>query len=106
MDIAEEWEVPRDKVRLLKALGQGSFGTVYEGKLLDFIVDQPDLFCAVKTVADDTPSEERALFLKEAALMTKLNCNHVVKLLGIVSKSQPIFVIMELMENGGKLCFL
>ncbi|OXA61387.1 Insulin-like peptide receptor [Folsomia candida] len=100
VDIAEEWEVPRDKVRLLKALGQGSFGTVYEGKLLDFIVDQPDLFCAVKTVADDTPSEERALFLKEAALMTKLNCNHVVKLLGIVSKSQPIFVIMELMENG------
>jgi insulin receptor len=32
--------------------------------------------------------------------MTKLTCNHVVKLLGIVSKSQPIYVVMELMENG------
>lgn len=100
MDIAEEWEVPRDKVILLELLGNGSFGAVYKGKLLDFIPDLPEVLCAVKTVADDTPGEERALFLREAALMTKLSCHHVVKLLGIVSKTQPIFVIMELMENG------
>lgn len=100
MDIAEEWEVPRDQIKLIKELGQGSFGTVFLGKLTDFVEGNPELFCAVKTVADETPSEERALFLKEAALMTKLDCNHVVKLLGIVSKTQPIYVIMELMENG------
>lgn len=94
--------MPRDNVKLLKALGQGSFGTVYEGKLIDFIENQPELYCAVKTVAEDTPGEERALFLKEAALMTKLSCNHVVKLLGIVSKSQPIYVIMELMMSDLK----
>ncbi len=29
--VADEWEVPRDKVKLLKELGQGSFGMVYEG---------------------------------------------------------------------------
>lgn len=100
VDIAEEWEVPRDKIKLLSALGNGSFGTVYEGKLVDFIPTQPDVRCAVKTVTEDTPSDERILFLKEAALMTKLSCNHVVKLLGIVSKSQPIYVIMEMMVNG------
>lgn len=29
--VADEWEIPRDKVKLLKELGQGSFGMVYEG---------------------------------------------------------------------------
>jgi len=29
----DEWEVPRDSVKLLKELGQGSFGMVYEGEL-------------------------------------------------------------------------
>lgn len=29
--VADEWEIPRDKVKLMKELGQGSFGMVYEG---------------------------------------------------------------------------
>ena len=29
--VPDEWEVDRDKVELLKELGQGSFGMVYEG---------------------------------------------------------------------------
>ncbi|CAL8099243.1 unnamed protein product [Orchesella dallaii] len=103
VDIPEEWEVPRDKLVLINnELGQGSFGTVKEGILKDFIHGQAVMRCAVKTVSDDTPSEEKALFLREAALMVKLDCHchHVVKLLGVISKSQPTYVIMELMTNG------
>ena len=29
--VADEWEIPRDKVKIIKELGQGSFGMVYEG---------------------------------------------------------------------------
>ncbi|ODM95622.1 Insulin receptor [Orchesella cincta] len=100
VDIPDEWEVPKDKLELLKELGQGSFGTVVEGILKDFIKNQPNMRCAVKTVSEDTSSEDRALFLREAALMVKLDCYHVVKLLGVVSKSQPTYVIMELMAKG------
>jgi len=30
----------------------------------------------------------------------RFDCNHVVKLLGVVSKGQPTLVVMELMSNG------
>jgi len=111
VDIPDEWEVPREKLIITKdkedgskykELGQGSFGTVLEGLLKDFIPGYPNMPCAVKTVSEDTSSEDRALFLREAALMVKLDCHchHVVKLLGVVSKTQPTYVIMELMTRG------
>ncbi|CAG5134685.1 unnamed protein product, partial [Candidula unifasciata] len=31
----DEWEVPRDSIRLIKEMGQGSFGTVFEGLMED-----------------------------------------------------------------------
>ena len=34
------------------------------------------------------------------------DCNHVVKLRGVVSKGQPTLVVMELMANGDLKCFL
>ena len=34
------------------------------------------------------------------------DCNHVVKLLGVVSKGQPTLVIMELMSHGDLKSFL
>lgn len=85
-----------------KELGQGSFGTVFEGVLRDFVHGCSVVKCAVKTVSEDTSSEDRALFLREAALMVKLDCrcHHVVKLLGVISKIQPTYVVMELMTLG------
>ena len=29
--VADEWEVPRDSIKILTVLGQGSFGAVYHG---------------------------------------------------------------------------
>lgn len=34
------------------------------------------------------------------------SCHHVVKLLGVVSKGHPTYVIMELMSNGDLKSFL
>ena len=34
------------------------------------------------------------------------NCNHVLRLLGVVSAGDPVLVIMELMENGDLKSFL
>lgn len=98
------WEVPRDKVRLGRELGEGSFGKVYEGI---YNKDKEGLKCAVKTVNEHASSRERIDFLKEADVMKSfVDCHHVVKLLGIVSIGHPVFVLMEIMSNGDLRSYL
>ena len=61
------WEIERDCIKLLKELGQGSFGMVYRGELKkDLKVVVP---CAVKTVNEHASLRERVDFLKEADVM-------------------------------------
>ncbi|BFZ05313.1 hypothetical protein BsWGS_08351 [Bradybaena similaris] len=95
----DEWEVPRDNIRLIKELGQGSFGTVFEGLMEDpkTKVSTP---VAIKTVNDKADFHERLKILKEATTMKVFECHHIVKLLGVVSRGQPALVIMELMALG------
>lgn len=46
--IADEWEVPREKIKLVRELGNGSFGMVYEGEAEDLCPDMPHCRVAVK----------------------------------------------------------
>ncbi|XP_055857084.1 insulin-like receptor isoform X2 [Episyrphus balteatus] len=103
--LPDEWEVPRDKIIQLGALGQGSFGMVYEGILKNFN-SQDDTPCAIKTVNENATDRERLNFLKEASVMKQFNTHHVVRLLGVCSRGQPALVIMELMKNGDLKAYL
>lgn len=106
MYVPDEWEIPREKITILKELGQGSFGMVYEGKAKDIIPEFPFVRCAVKTVNESASLRERIEFLNEASVMKSFSCHHVVKLLGVVSKGQPTLVVMELMANGDLKSYL
>ena len=48
MYIADEWEVPREKIKLVRELGNGSFGMVYEGEAEDLCPEMPHCRVAVK----------------------------------------------------------
>lgn len=96
----DEWEIPREKIIQLNELGQGSFGMVYEGIVLNLDRDRERIRCAIKTVNENATDRERINFLKEAAVMKAFDTHHVVRLLGVVSRGQPVLVIMELMVNG------
>ncbi|KAI9561261.1 putative insulin receptor [Daphnia sinensis] len=104
--VPDEWEVDRENVVILRALGRGSFGMVYEGLLRNTIPNEPDIKCAIKTVNEKATYKEKIQFLKEASVMKEFNANHVLKLLGVVSKAQPTLVIMELMANGDLKSYL
>jgi len=65
----DEWEVPRKKVELLRELGQGSFGMVYEGIVRDVVEGHPEMRCAIKTVNEHATDRERSEFLNEASVM-------------------------------------
>ncbi|TNN58058.1 Insulin receptor [Liparis tanakae] len=102
----DEWEVARDKINILRELGQGSFGMVYEGIAKGIIKGEGDSHVAVKTVNEAASLRERIEFLNEASVMKAFNCHHVVRLLGVVSKGQPTLVVMELMTHGDLKSFL
>lgn len=99
LDVIGQWEIPKVKLTIFdRVLGSGTFGTVYEGVLWKFAKGQRSVCCAVKTVSEDDYEQ----FLKEAKLMIKLecHCHHVVRLLGVVTQSNPKCVVMELMTRG------
>ncbi|KAM4809457.1 insulin receptor [Rhinophrynus dorsalis] len=104
--IPDEWEVPREKINLLRELGQGSFGMVYEGIAKDIIKGEAEVRVAVKTVNESASLRERIEFLNEASVMKAFSCHHVVRLIGVVSKGQPTLVIMELMGHGDLKSYL
>nr|BAB83668.1 insulin receptor [Paralichthys olivaceus] len=102
----DEWEVAREKIAILRELGQGTFGMVYEGNAKDIIKGESETRVAVKTVNESASLRERIEFLNEASVMKAFSCHHVVRLLGVVSKGQPTLVVMELMTHGDLKSFL
>lgn len=67
--VPDEWEVPRKNIELLRELGNGSFGMVYEGVAHDVLKGKPEVKCAVKTVNENATDRERIEFLNEASVM-------------------------------------
>uniref|UniRef100_A0AAY4DN22 Tyrosine-protein kinase receptor n=1 Tax=Denticeps clupeoides TaxID=299321 RepID=A0AAY4DN22_9TELE len=104
--VPDDWEVAREKINVLRELGQGSFGMVYEGIAKDIVKGEPDTRVAVKTVNESASLRERIEFLNEASVMKAFSCHHVVRLLGVVSKGQPTLVVMELMTHGDLKSYL
>ena len=49
--VADEWEVPREKITLLRELGNGSFGMVYEGEAKGILPDEQCCKVAVKVLS-------------------------------------------------------
>ena len=63
------WEVARDKISLLRELGQGSFGMVYEGQAVEIKEGDGTIKVAVKTVNEKASVRDRMEFLNEASVM-------------------------------------
>lgn len=68
--LPDEWELERAKVKIGIALGQGSFGMVYEGIASDlYNSDKKQKKVAIKTVNNTASLQERINFLNEASRM-------------------------------------
>uniref|UniRef100_A0A6I8PDT4 Tyrosine-protein kinase receptor n=1 Tax=Ornithorhynchus anatinus TaxID=9258 RepID=A0A6I8PDT4_ORNAN len=104
--VPDEWEVPRERITVLRELGQGSFGMVYEGLMRGLEPGDAPTPVALKAVNELASLRERIDFLNEASVMKAFQCHHVVRLLGVVSQGQPALVIMELMTRGDLKSYL
>ncbi|XP_055970154.1 tyrosine-protein kinase Blk [Sorex fumeus] len=93
----DEWEVPRQAIRLVRKLGAGQFGEVWMGYYKQRVK------VAVKTLKAGTMSPEA--FLEEANVMKMLRHERLVRLYAVVTK-EPIYIVTEYMARGSLLDFL
>ncbi|TSO37115.1 Tyrosine-protein kinase Fer [Bagarius yarrelli] len=87
-------------VTLLNPILKGNFGEVFKGMLRD---KTP---VAVKTCKEDLPQDLKIKFLSEARILKQYDHPNIVKLIGVCTQRQPIYIVMELVSGGDFLSFL
>lgn len=85
-------------------IGGGEFGDVCRGKLR--CPGRPETTVAIKTLKTGSSDKARMDFLTEASIMGQFDHPNVIFLQGVVTKSNPIMIITEYMENGSLDTFL
>ncbi|KAJ0183261.1 hypothetical protein K1T71_001237 [Dendrolimus kikuchii] len=96
----------REQITLIKFLGSGAFGKVYEGVARQVNGATTDTKVAVKTLRKGATEQEKMEFRREAALMSNFKHEHILRLLGVCRDDDPHYIIMELMEGGDLLSYL
>ncbi|UYV78020.1 ALK [Cordylochernes scorpioides] len=94
-------EIPRETLALVKALGQGAFGEVYQGYL-----STQDIPVAVKTLPEHASLFAEKDFMLEAIIMSKFRHPNIVKLIGVCADRKPFFIVLELLSGGDLRTFL
>lgn len=94
----DQWEIDRNSIKLLRKLGAGQFGEVFEGLWNETTA------VAVKTLKPGTMDSED--FLREAQIMKRLRHAKLIQLYAVCTMEQPIYIITELMKNGSLLDYL
>lgn len=61
---------------------------------------------AIKTLKSGYTDEQRREFLSEASIMGQFEHPNVIRLEGVVTKSRPVMIVTEFMENGSLDSFL
>lgn len=101
---SDKWEIPRDRLVINRKLGEGAFGTVYGGEA--YFSDLGWVAAAVKALKVNSTTEQKLDFLSEAEMMKKFDHKNIVKLLGVCTKQEPVYTVMEYMLYGDLKTFL
>ncbi|XP_037104361.1 tyrosine-protein kinase Fes/Fps isoform X1 [Syngnathus acus] len=99
--LKDKWVLEHDGVLLGNLIGRGNFGEVYSGTLR---CDNTPV--AVKTCKENLAPEHKNKFLMEARILKQYDHPNIVKLIGVCTQKQPIYIIMELVKGGDFLSFL
>ncbi|KAG8510952.1 Tyrosine-protein kinase FRK, partial [Galemys pyrenaicus] len=94
----DQWEIDRNSVQLLKRLGSGQFGEVWEGLWNNTTP------VAVKTLKPGSMDPKD--FLREAQIMKSLRHPKLIQLYAVCTLEDPIYIITELMRHGSLLEYL
>ncbi|XP_006883284.1 PREDICTED: leukocyte tyrosine kinase receptor [Elephantulus edwardii] len=99
-------EVSPANVTLLRALGHGAFGEVYEGLVIGLPGDPSPLQVAIKTLPELCSHQDELDFLMEALIISKFSHQNIVRCVGLSLRAAPRLILLELMSGGDMKSFL
>ncbi|XP_078275489.1 tyrosine-protein kinase Srms-like [Rhinoraja longicauda] len=88
----DEWERPREEFSLLRKLGEGNFGEVWEG------VWGENQHVAIKMLKKDDMNVD--VFLQEVKVMKSIKHPKLIQLYAVCSIEEPVYIVTELMTKG------
>ncbi|XP_076879988.1 ephrin type-B receptor 3b isoform X2 [Brachyhypopomus gauderio] len=83
---------------------RGEFGEVCRGRLK--LPGRREIIVAIKTLKVGYTERQRRDFLSEASIMGQFDHPNIIRLEGVVTKSRPVMIVTEFMENGALDSFL
>ncbi|XP_066024475.1 fibroblast growth factor receptor 3-like isoform X3 [Pocillopora verrucosa] len=101
------WEVPRDHVSVEKIIGKGAFGQVAKGTAEQLRGRPGATIVAIKMLKSNAAESDKRDLMAELDTMKQLKPHpHVIKLLGCVTESEPLLVLIEYVPFGDLLGYL
>ncbi|XP_068733606.1 uncharacterized protein [Montipora capricornis] len=101
------WEVSQEDVHVIKIIGKGAFSQVAQATVKNVREHQEETTVAVKMLKANAPPSDRKDLLSELELMKKMKPHpHVIKLIGCVTESEPLMVLIEYVPFGDLLGYL
>uniref|UniRef100_A0A0K0DXR6 Tyrosine-protein kinase n=1 Tax=Strongyloides stercoralis TaxID=6248 RepID=A0A0K0DXR6_STRER len=95
----KEWELNHDAISLTIKLGDGAFGEVMKGELKH---NDVSVLVAVKKLSSLEKMSKEMIkeIMHEARLMRKFSHPNVIKIYGVATGTEPLYIVMELANNG------
>lgn len=102
------WEIRREQVHIMEMIGKGAFSQVAKAvAFLNINGTEGQITVAVKMLKENAPESDRKDLLSELELMKKLKPHpHVIKLMGCITNSDPLLVLIEHIPYGDLLGYL
>ncbi|XP_029314518.1 ephrin type-A receptor 6 [Cottoperca gobio] len=97
-------EIDPSRIRIERVIGAGEFGEVCSGRLRT--PGKKEISVAIKTLKGGYVERQRRDFLREASIMGQFDHPNIIRLEGVVTKSRPVMIVVEYVENGSLDSFL
>ncbi|KAM6202067.1 tyrosine-protein kinase Fes/Fps isoform 3-T3 [Rhynchocyon petersi] len=97
----DKWALNHEDLVLGEQIGRGNFGEVFSGRLR-----ADNTLVAVKSCRETLHPDLKAKFLQEARILKQYSHPNIVRLIGVCTQKQPIYIVMELVQGGDFLTFL
>ncbi|XP_053559248.1 ephrin type-A receptor 5 isoform X3 [Bombina bombina] len=97
-------EIDASCINIERVIGAGEFGEVCSGRIK--LPGKREFPIAIKTLKVGYTDKQRRDFLGEASIMGQFDHPNIIHLEGVVTKSKPVMIVTEYMENGSLDTFL